>query len=90
MYIARLKALRAWVQYFLLTSSETSPDKREAASVSLSRGLSTKSTFHGKPTSGRGFTSRGLVEVQVTRLFRSKTGGEDNKKKNCRESRCCC
>ena len=34
-YIARLKALRAWVQYFLLTLSETSPDKREAASFAL-------------------------------------------------------
>ena len=34
-YTARLKALPAWVQYFLLTYSETSPDKRAAASFAL-------------------------------------------------------
>jgi len=34
-YTARLKALPAWVQYFLLTYSETSPDKRAVASFAL-------------------------------------------------------
>jgi len=34
-YTARLKALPASVQYFLLTYSETSPDKREDASFAL-------------------------------------------------------
>jgi len=65
-YTARLKALPASVQYFLLTYSETSPDKREDASFALAAVLFRGQLLQRK--SGRRVGSRGLVEVQVTRL----------------------
>ena len=86
-YIARLKELRAWVQYFLLTSSETSPDKREAASFALAAVCSVvnfcKANLDGVSP---------LVDwlrFKSRACFGRKKGRNNKKKKNCRESRCC-
>ena len=66
-YIARLKALRAWVQYFLLTSSKL-PGQTGSGFLRSARFVQWSTLAR----SGRSVASRGLVEVQVTRLFRSK------------------
>ena len=77
-YTARLKALPAWVQYFL-TYSETSPDKRAAASFALAAVCSVDNFCKANLDA-----PSPLVDWL---MFKSRAccKGRNNKKKNCRD-----